>query len=97
MFDPDAYLAGASAPPGYVKTLLAAERTANVASGVARAMVVAAHSTFADTEAMLADQYGAGFGMEALSIGDVYKFQNGQPDLCLTTGATTSKSMRRTD
>ena len=82
-FDLDAYLAGTSAPPGYVKTVLAAERTANVASGVARAMVVATNMTFADTEAMLADQAGAGFGMEALSIGDVYNFQNGQPDLCL--------------
>jgi len=88
-FTADAYLAGTSSPPGYVKTVLAAERAANVASGVSRSMVVATRSlsvsdsTFADTEAMLADQYGAGFGMEALSMGDVYNDQNGEPNLCV--------------
>ena len=44
---------------------------------------MAAHSTYADTEASLAAQYGAGFGMEALNIGDVYNYNNGQPSLCL--------------
>jgi hypothetical protein len=93
-FNFDAYLAGTAAPPGYVKTMLAAEQASNVSSGnTARAMVVASHASCsagtpacvdpADTEAALAAQFGAGFGMEALNIGDVYNYNNGQPGLCL--------------
>jgi len=78
------YLAGGS-QPGYMKSMLAWEQLESQNSqNTTRMITVNTHTvsqdiSYADIEAGLAVQYGIGFGMEALDIGDPYNDANNLP------------------